>query len=96
MMDDVTLLQEVQECFLKDMPKQIEALQELVAHGETKRAGALAHKMKGAAANVSGDALRAVAASMEMAGEQGDQKKLEALLPDVPKQFQLLRAAMEA
>ena len=95
MMDDESLLHEVQEGFLNDIPGQIETLQGLVGRGETKLAGAQAHKIKGAAAHVGGEALRAVATAMEMAGEQGDQTKLEQLMPEVPRQFQCLKAAME-
>ena len=96
MMDDERLVREVQKSFLEELPKNIERLQQLVARGETKQAGEMAHGIKGAAANVDGKALCQVATDMEMAGKQGDQKKLEALMPELAKQFQWLKVAMEA
>jgi len=95
MMDDENLLRKIQDSFLYDMPKQMEALRDLVARGETKLAGAQGHEIKGAAATVAGEALRQAAAGMEKAGEAGDQKKLEALMPGLAREFQRLRKAME-
>jgi HPt (histidine-containing phosphotransfer) domain-containing protein len=87
-------LRAVQDTFLQDMPGQIEAVHELVGRGETRLAGAQAHKIKGAAGNVGGDALRAVAAAMEQAAQQGDEAALKARLPELRRQFDLLQEAM--
>jgi HPt (histidine-containing phosphotransfer) domain-containing protein len=94
-MNDEELLNTVCAAFLTDMPAQVAALTDLVSHRETRRAGEQAHKIKGAAANVGGEALRNVAAAMEIAGREGDQAKLEQLGLELPVQFQRLKQAME-
>ena len=95
MMDDEALLRTVQETFLQDMPEQIETLGQLVARGEAKLAGALAHRIKGAAANVGGVALGEVAAVMETAGKAGDMSVLVSRMSELRNLFQTLQQAME-
>ncbi len=94
MMDDQSLLEIIRDTFLADMPTQIEALGAAVARWETAQAGALAHKIAGAAGNVGGNALRQVAGAMEEAGRQGDLAALQREWPDLQSHFQLLKAAM--
>ena len=96
MMDDAELAQAVAETFLKDMPGQIEALRDLVSRGEAALAAEFAHKIKGAASAVGGDAMSGVAARMEQAGAAGDQPGLDSRMPELEGQFQLLQAAMIA
>ena len=81
--------------FLSDIPTQINALRDLVKEGKPESAGAQAHKIKGAAASVGGEALGEVAFAMEKAGRDGDVGKLESLMPILEKQFRLLKMAME-
>ena len=94
-MSDEALLRAIQETFLKDIPVQINALEEVVARGDMQRTRALAHKIRGAVANVGGDALRDVAAAMEKACEEGDSAVLRNRMPELRSQFQLLKKAME-
>ena len=53
-----------------------------------------AHAIKGAAANVGGEALRAVAFEMEKAGRAGDMETLRAIMPKLEKGFEQLRQAV--
>jgi CheY-like chemotaxis protein/HPt (histidine-containing phosphotransfer) domain-containing protein len=95
-MHDETLLLRVQGIFLKEMPGHIDALKDLVERGEIELAGMQAHKIKGAAASVCGEALRRAAEAMEQAGQAGDRLTLEIRLPDLQLQFLRLKAAMES
>ncbi len=95
MMDDEAFAKTIIEAFLEDMPVQIKALNALVEQGMTDKAGAQAHKIKGAAANVTGRAFQGIAYAMEKAGNSGDLPQLTALMPQLEKQFSELKTAME-
>ena len=55
--------------------------------GDTSATEDQAHKIKGAASNVGGKALVAVAATMEKAGKAGKPETLDRLLPELEQQF---------
>ena len=95
MMHDEGMLAMIIETFLEDLPQQLAALAEPVAKGRTAEAGALAHRISGAAGNVGGEALRHCAMAMEAAGRAGDAAAVAALLPALHEQFRRLKAAME-
>jgi HPt (histidine-containing phosphotransfer) domain-containing protein len=95
MMNDEELMGKVQKCFLKETPEQLVVLKKLVAQGEFAQAGAEAHKIKGAAGCVSGEALCQAAADVESAARKGDTMTLEQSLATLQHQFILLKRAME-
>jgi PAS domain S-box-containing protein len=95
MLGDQELLETVLEVFLEDMPKQIDALSEFITQGKTLQAGRQAHTIKGAASNISAEALRAVASDMEKAGNADDIRALQAHLPILRQQFELLKKAIQ-
>jgi PAS domain S-box-containing protein len=72
LMNDEELIQLVMRDFLDAMPRQIEALRTLAESGDPQGAGGKAHLIKGAAANIGGEALRALAHRIEKAGIAGD------------------------
>ena len=96
LMDDEDLAQTVIDGFLKDIPKQIEALRSYLEAGDTAAALRQAHTIKGASANVGGEARRAAAIAMENAGRVGDVEAVKARLLDIESQFGRLREAMNA
>jgi HPt (histidine-containing phosphotransfer) domain-containing protein len=63
--------------------------------GDIKGAQRQAHTIKGAAANVSGDALSTLAADLERASKAGDLEATRAGLEDLRVQFERLKQAME-
>ena len=93
-MDDEDLAREIIESFLADMPTQIEKLGASVDAGDCRLAEQQAHRIKGAAANLGGEALRAVAFEMEKAAKAGDLINVTARLPEMKTQFIRLREAM--
>jgi two-component system sensor histidine kinase/response regulator len=94
-MEDEDLLQEVVSCFLEDTPRLIDGLKAHIRSGDSAAAGAQAHGLKGAAANVGGVALSETAAEMERAGRAGRLEALAALMPELERQFARLRDRMQ-
>jgi HPt (histidine-containing phosphotransfer) domain-containing protein len=94
LMEDEALAQVIVRGFLDEMPAQIEELRNLVRGGDATAAGRVAHAVKGAAANVGGEALRAVALRAETAGQAADANAIIALIPELESQFEQLRRAM--
>ncbi len=95
-MDDQEFMQELIREFLIDTPKQIEILRTLIDCKNSQEAGRKAHLIKGAASNVGGDAMRAVAYEMEQAGKAGDLDLMIAAIDDLEAQFLKLSIAMTA
>ena len=94
-MGDEDVVREIEAQLRKDLPEIIAALEQHIIAGEMKAAGEQAHKIKGIAANVSAEALREVAAEMEVAGRAGDPAALAVKLPELKRQFDLLKEVLE-
>ena len=94
MMDDETLGRMVAADFLADMPLQIEALKTCLGANDETGALRQVHTIKGASANVGGEALRAVAFAAEKAGQAGGLGAIIAREADLESQFALLKEAM--
>ena len=95
LMDDVELARTIASGFLEDIPGQIQALSSAMQNGNTPASERLAHTIKGAAANVGGETLRAAAAAMEQAVAVGDQDEALACLPRMEAAFAHLARVME-
>jgi PAS domain S-box-containing protein len=93
-MDDEELARTVVETFLDDTPKQIRALKGYLVARDIPSTQRQAHTIKGAAANVSGKMLQAVAFEMEQAARAGDLETVTARLPELELQFARLQAAI--
>jgi len=95
LMRDESLARKVVHAFVETAPTHITALR---AHLEVEDAAAVrraAHALKGAAANVSAGALRAVASATEEAGRAGELGTVAALLPKMEDQLERLREALQ-
>ena len=95
LMGDEDLVKEITAGFLADMPRQIQKLKGLIDQGDAGSAGGQAHAIKGAAANVGGLALSAAANDMEKLGRAGRLREAADLLPQLERQFDLLKARMQ-
>ncbi len=95
LLDDEDLVQIVINEFLADIPRQIQILKDALAAEDTALSTRQAHSIKGAAANVGGDALCAVASAMEKEGKVGDLSMVGARLTDLEDEFARLKAAIE-
>jgi PAS domain S-box-containing protein len=94
LMGDEDLAKTIIAGFLEDIPKRILALRTHLDRGDAGSAGGQAHAIKGAAANVGGMALSAVASEIEEAGKAGRREELAALVPEIERQFALLKTRM--
>ena len=94
-MDDEDLAETIVAGFLDDMPKQMRALRSFVENGRAQQAGGQAHKIKGAAGNVTALAFQETAYDMERAGKDGDMAALQRLMPELDQKFLQLKARME-
>ncbi|MBF0217453.1 MAG: response regulator [Candidatus Omnitrophica bacterium] len=91
MMGDESLAKMIVEGFIGDIPGEIRTLREYVDKGDTGNAGARAHKIKGASANMAGEGLRETAHNMEIAGKSQDAAKLKELMPRLEEEFEKMR-----
>jgi CheY-like chemotaxis protein/HPt (histidine-containing phosphotransfer) domain-containing protein len=94
LMGDEDLAWTIVSGFLEDMPRQIMALRNLVSQSDPRSAGGQAHKIKGAAANVGGEALRSVAAEMEKSGKAGNLDEVAVSMPKLEHEYRRLRDAI--
>jgi CheY-like chemotaxis protein/HPt (histidine-containing phosphotransfer) domain-containing protein len=94
LMDDEDLAQTVAEGFLGDIPLQIAALKGYLKTGDVFAAERQAHTIKGASANVGGEAFRAVAFDMESLAKAGDLNAVKDHMVQLEAQFDLLKQAM--
>jgi len=94
MMNDEDFMRDVMREFLRDTPCQIAELRNLIRSGDAREAGRRAHQIKGAAASGGGEALRAVASAIEVAGGGGDLEPMMATIDELELQFVTLGNAM--
>jgi signal transduction histidine kinase/CheY-like chemotaxis protein/HPt (histidine-containing phosphotransfer) domain-containing protein len=95
LLDDESLAREIMQGFLEDIPRQLDALTGFVESGDVAAAVRQAHTIKGAAANVGGEALSRVAAEMEQAGRAGDMAATAASLTQLSMEYRRLEEAMK-
>ena len=93
-MNDQNLARVVIEGFLGDLPTQIEQLKRYAAAGDAHRVEQQAHKIKGAVAMMGGEALRAVAAEMELAGKAGNLAMVSGRMTELDVQCEALTKAL--
>ena len=95
LMDDEELAQGIINVFLQDLPGEIDRLKSHIAAGDGAEIARQAHKVKGAAANVRGEALSELAAALETAGHAEDWVTIQALAPKLEGQVIALIAALK-
>lgn len=90
LMNDDQLARRVLKGFIDTVPGQMTALAEAVNKAQPDLARRTAHSIKGAAANIGGEALREAAGKIEEFGKAGDLKSVAALLPELEQQLKKL------
>ncbi len=95
LMGDEELAGTILQGFLADMPRQIEALRAYLEAGDAAGAERQAHSIKGASANVGGEALRALASELEQAGRAGDTESIKSRLKELAASFAELKQAIK-
>ncbi len=95
LMGDEEMTKNILKVFLQDIPEQIKTLWNYLEKGDITSSERQAHSIKGASANIGGEALRTVAFKMEMAAKVGDLAELKRLMPYLEAQFKRLKEAIE-
>ena len=95
LMGDEELAKVVITGFLEDIPLQIRALMDSIDAGDIYQAERHAHTIKGAAANIGAEALRAVAFEMEKSGKSGNLAFIRAGAAGLERQFECLREVLK-
>ena len=80
--------------FLTYMPQQIVALRKIVESEDVVAATRQSHSIKGAAANVGGEAMRLVAAAMESSGHEGNLAGIQTRLDKLERVYAKLQEAV--
>ena len=88
LMDDRRLASTVLAGFLHDAPKQIRALKKMLDQGDADGARRQAHTLKGAAATMSAETLRALCFEAQEAASARDLNRASALIPQMQEQFE--------
>ncbi|MGC2300550.1 MAG: PAS domain S-box protein [Acidobacteriaceae bacterium] len=95
LMNDRELAVVVLDAFLEDSPHQIEQLHDRLAQQDLAGVSLHAHTLKGAAANVGGEALRRAARALEQAAAAGDLSAVSSALPALEMKLLELKHAIE-
>jgi signal transduction histidine kinase/CheY-like chemotaxis protein/HPt (histidine-containing phosphotransfer) domain-containing protein len=95
LMNDRSLARTVLDGFLQDCPVQIALLSDRLAEADAPGARRQAHKLKGAAACVSAESLRALGLEMERAATANDLDRVGALLPRATEAFERLKITLQ-
>ena len=95
LMGDEEIAQTVIEIFLDDIPKQIESLRASLEAGDTNTVECIAHGIKGAAANIGGEALRTLASQIENACKDKNIKLVNERWPELEQQFNELKVEIQ-
>jgi PAS domain S-box-containing protein len=95
LMGDQQLAGIILKGFLGDFPTQLINLRARLAESDGPGARLHAHALKGSAATISAESLRAVAYEMEQAAGAGDLNRFEELLPRTVEEFERLKTTLE-
>ncbi len=90
MMGDEEMVEIIIRGFLADMPRQIESLRVYLEAGDVEGVERQVHTIKGASANVGGEALRALATELEQTGKAGDLESVKSRLDELDAGFEEL------
>jgi len=93
-MGDEELAASILDHIASNMPKQIARLKESLEAGDAETAERQAHSIKGAAASVGGEQLRALTLELEQAGKAGDLERMRAGMETVEDAFNKLIEAI--
>ena len=95
LMGDQGLASKVIAGFLDDVPRQLRTLKNKLEEGDAAGRRLQAHALKGAAATVSAEALRALCSEAQEAAAARELSRALALLPCLEEQFELLKTTLK-
>jgi HPt (histidine-containing phosphotransfer) domain-containing protein len=96
LMDDQDLARELVDAFLEDTPTQVEALLTAFAEGDLVKTERVAHRIKGAAGNLSACRLQQLTNTIELIAREGSRDEVARLVALVAPEFLRAKDAMLA
>jgi len=93
---DRELYVEVVEVFSKNLPTQLDQLRQACSQHDAHQLSAIAHSLKGSAANIGAEATRHLATQIEDLARDGDATKAMALVPAMESCLAELRESIKA
>ncbi len=90
--DDRELLLEVVEIFVETIPELLQDLQKASEAADADAIAAVAHSIKGAAANICAEPIRASAAALESDGRQGSVENAGTMVTRLHQEFDAFKA----
>ncbi len=94
MMNDEKLAREIVTIYLDDFPNQLDSLKNAVNLRDKDKIGRAAHLIKGSSANMGGDSVQSTAHKIEEANNNNDIDAIQRLMPQLEKQFEMLKDAL--
>jgi len=92
---DTDLAKTIIKIFLKDIPIQIQILKDFLNKNDLAGAERQAHSIKGASANIGGEALRTAASEMEISGKrEGGRRAMMDQIPGLIAKFEQLKRVL--
>jgi CheY-like chemotaxis protein len=95
LMGDEELATIIMAGFLEDIPLQIQTLKDYLDAGDAAGVERQAHTIKGASANIGGEALRGLAFGMEKSGKSGDLTAIQERMGELEAAFERLREVLK-
>ncbi|MCP4986485.1 MAG: Hpt domain-containing protein, partial [Colwellia sp.] len=89
------LMKSIAEFFFVDLDTQINDLKAYIKAADNTQAISVLHQIKGASANVGGEALSALALEMEKATKAGSVDDIEERVTQLESRFDALKIAMQ-
>ena len=96
MMEDADLIREVLEAYIHDTSAQIDRIVALIPEGDCSEIAGVAHRIKGASANVSLPELRTIAADLEDAARRDARDELAPIATGLSEAFTRAAPILEA
>ena len=93
--DDWELLLELLDIFLDDYEEKRTLLEQEIARGDFEQIRNIAHSLKGAAGNISAEALHQVFWDMEQAAVNQDMKQIRDLSGELDQRYPALQESIE-
>jgi response regulator RpfG family c-di-GMP phosphodiesterase len=88
------LVQQVLFTFVEDVSNQIHHMKELINKQDITGVWNIAHRIKGGASQITAFRLHDIAKEIEKAGKKGDLNMVSIMIPELEKQFELLKSIL--
>ncbi len=90
-MQDESLAEMLIAVFIGDIPEQLDILKNYIASDDIQKTERQAHSIKGACANIGGEAMRLAAYKMEKFANSGDMEAVKSSMPQLEFEFERLK-----